>query len=429
MPLVKTRKRIGFLRLGTALLMTSVLCLSATRVPSWTEAVRRFRAGTSAYMSEKWQDAQRELTAVAAVYPSSGVVQYGLAQAAARAGDAISALAALSRALSLGYHGFLQDDADLRSLHYAPEWPDLSRKYESAEKRWRASHADPNHIVIHTEDIRRFWLTWDRARPQAAAEWPALFITNYLNAGTEGLREYYLTKCREPENFTAAIQKRAEFYDAIRRATLRLDVDKSVIRDSFRKFKAMYSDAVFPDVYFVIGQLTSGGTSSLSGLLVGVEMSSAGPETPLGSLSAWEKAHVGYADRLPGLVAHELIHYQFKGSGDISLLSQVLQEGAADFVAARIAPVIPDKRREEYAKVHEAELWQRFYAEKDGTDLKNWMYGTPPIAGMPSDLGYWAGRRICESYYDRAPDKTAALREIVELRHPREIFAQSEFSR
>jgi hypothetical protein len=57
------------------------------------------------------------------------------------------------------------------------------------------------------------------------------------------------------------------------------------------------------------------------------------------------------------------------------------------------------------------------------------MYGTPPIAGMPSDLGYWAGRRICESYYERAPDKMAALREIIELRHPREILANSEFSK
>ena len=158
-------------------------------------------------------------------------------------------------------------------------------------------------------------------------------------------------------------------------------------------------------------------------------MSSAGPETPLGSLSAWEKANVASADRLPGLVAHELIHYQFKGSGDVSLLAQVLQEGAADFVAARIASVIPEKTREEYAKAHEAELWQRFHAEKDGTDLKNWMYGTPPIAGMPSDIGYWAGRRICESYDNRAPDKTAALREIIELRDPREIFARSEFSK
>ena len=83
---------------------------------------------------------------------------------------------------------------------------------------------------------------------------------------------------------------------------------------------------------------------------------------------------------------------------------------------------------EEYARAHEAELWQRFAAEKDGTDLKNWMYGTPPIQGVPSDMGYWAGRRICESYYNRAKDKAAALREIVEMRHPREIYAGSEFA-
>ena len=175
---LKTGKQTRLVQLATALLI-SVFCLSATRVPSvWAEAVRRYHAAAVARMSGKWQDALREMNAVAAVYPTSAVVHYELAQVAARAGDSRSAFIALSHALRLGYHSFLQDDEDLRSLRSASEWPDLSRKYEAAEKRWRVTHGDPNRVAIHTEDIRRFWHTWDRAQNQPAAEWPSLFIRN-----------------------------------------------------------------------------------------------------------------------------------------------------------------------------------------------------------------------------------------------------------
>jgi len=88
--------------------------------------------------------------------------------------------------------------------------------------------------------------------------------------------------------------------------------------------------------------LSSGGTVSISGLLIGVEMSSIDATTPLGSLSEWEKANVGPWDRSTGLIAHELVHFQQKGSGDNSLLAQALREGSADFIAGQIARTVPN---------------------------------------------------------------------------------------
>jgi hypothetical protein len=331
------------LRLGTVAALLIATGTTANKFPeNWSEAVRGYRTAENAYLAEKWGEAQKAYTGAAVLYPSSRVLQYNLAEAASRSGDSRTALRALDQALRLGFHGFLQDDADLAPLQAAPEWPEYVRKYERAEKRWRASHTDPGRITIHTEDIQRFWQVWDQIRGKPPAEWPAALVKGYLNPGSEGLKEYYLTKCREPEKFSEALQKRTEFYDAIRSTTLSLEQEKSTIRESFTKMKQIYRDAVFPDLYFVIGQLTSGGTASVAGLLIGVEMSAIGPRTPLESLSAWERANVSSWERSPGLIAHELVHYQQKGSGESTLLSQALTEGAADFIAARIAHVIPN---------------------------------------------------------------------------------------
>ena len=45
--------------------------------------------------------------------------------------------------------------------------------------------------------------------------------------------------------------------------------------------------------------------------------------------------------------------------------------------------------------------------------------------GWPGDLGYWIGYRVAKSYYDRAPDKTAAIKAIIEMRDPAAFLAAS----
>ena len=43
----------------------------------------------------------------------------------------------------------------------------------------------------------------------------------------------------------------------------------------------------------------------------------------------------------------------------------------------------------------------------------------------PGDLGYWVGYRIAKAYYQRASDKRAALREILEMTDPKALLAKS----
>jgi hypothetical protein len=42
-------------------------------------------------------------------------------------------------------------------------------------------------------------------------------------------------------------------------------------------------------------------------------------------------------------------------------------------------------------------------------------------------LGYFIGYRICEEYYRNSTNKEAALRRIIELKNPTEIYHKSKY--
>lgn len=128
-----------------------------------------------------------------------------------------------------------------------------------------------------------------------------------------------------------------------------------------------------------------------------------------------------------------------KNNGGV-LLGSVLAEGAADFVATLATGRQIDPERAAWAAPREAELWRAFkedlavtrHAGSDevrrgtpiGTSIHRWIgnYGSPPD-GWPVELGYWMGQRIWQRWYDRQPDKHAALRAMLEMKDPEAILA------
>lgn len=81
-------------------------------------------------------------------------------------------------------------------------------------------------------------------------------------------------------------------------------------RVALNQLKDILPEAVFPDVYILMGAMTSAGTLHESGLLIGFEMNAMGPNVPTDELSSWHKAIIGPPNALPALIIHELIHYQ-----------------------------------------------------------------------------------------------------------------------
>jgi hypothetical protein len=243
-------------------------------------------------------------------------------------------------------------------------------------------------------------------------------------------------------NIAAAVRRRPRFFAAIRANTLAIDTARAIkdsIRTYYRRLAALYPDAKFPPAYFLIGQLSSGGTTDTSGQLIGAEMHGADATTPLDELTAWERGEVGRIDALPGLVAHEVMHIQQAHAAERTdggsstgskptLLATSLEEGCASFMAGTFTGVDPARSASPYGLAHEHELWVEFQREMNGTDASNWLYNGDRSKDRPADLGYFVGARICGAYYARAADKGRAIKEIFAMPDPAAFLAKSGYA-
>lgn len=270
---------------------------------------------------------------------------------------------------------------------------------------------DPDAARLVTEDLDRFWEAFDRAAPEFPAE---PFETLYLGRGSAGLKDFIRLRIGDATKLSDTVRKNAAYYSSIRESTKQIPQMERSIRSSFYALKYLYPDAVFPDVYFLVGRLTTGGTFSEKALLIGAEMYGRTPTTPLEGLSDWLRQVLSPGDRLPHIVAHELIHYQQKYPPNESLLGQAIREGSADFLSELISGRHINQHVHEFADPREAELWQEFQQKMHGKDFAGWLYSTTP--GRPNDLGYWIGYKIVRSYYDRSSDKRQAIRDILEIK-------------
>jgi len=286
----------------------------------------------------------------------------------------------------------------------------------------------PEAARLITSDIPSFWQVFDKASLKDAAE---MFQREYIDSGTAGLHDFLKSRIQNGRSLAGTIAARPRYYAAIRESTLAIDQTpaiKDAIRASFRRLQEIYPDAVFPDVYFVIGRMNSAGTVSSRGLLIGVEMNARSESTPVDELTAWERAVTGRIATLPNIVAHELIHIQQPREGDRStLLQQALSEGGADFIGEMISGGTINKVQRSYGDAHEQALWAEFRKEMLGTDLDRWMYQGDRAKDRPADLGYYIGYKICEKFYHRAPDKREAVRRILHITDPETFLKESGY--
>jgi len=275
---------------------------------------------------------------------------------------------------------------------------------------------DPDAARLITSDIPNFWRVFDKVSLKDAA---ALFQSEYIDPGTAGLHDFLKSRIQNGRVLAATVSARPRYYTAIRESTLAVDRDPSIkeaIRTSFRRLKEIYPDAVFPDVYFVIGRMNSAGTVSSNGLLIGVEMNARSESTPVDELNDWERAVAGQIANLPHIVAHELIHIQQPSeSGKATVLQQSLNEGGADFMGEMISGGIINRIQRSYGDAHEQALWAEFRKEMTGTDASHWLYQGDKSKDRPADLGYYIGYKICEAFYRRAADKREAVRRILHI--------------
>ncbi len=284
---------------------------------------------------------------------------------------------------------------------------------------------DPLAARLITEDIDRFWQAFDaRAELGTARAMDSL----YFKPATPGLKDWIRLRLTDAKTFALTIDKVPGYYESARESTRQIAQDEPRIRAAFDKLHELYPDAVFPDVYFVIGRLSSGGTTGPSGLLIGAEMYGRTSDAALAGLSDWLKQVLAPVSRVPAIVAHELIHYQ-QHIGQNTLLAQSLREGGADFVAELLTG--DNINAHLHAWVHakpgrEQQLWEEFRGAMLTSSFEGW-FSSKDVNARPKDLGYYMGYRVAQAYYAKQTDKTAALREIFNTKDPQRLLDESGY--
>ena len=288
---------------------------------------------------------------------------------------------------------------------------------------------DPDTVKFVTSDIDNFWRAYDlAARETDTDKKVAIYQTEYLDKGSEGLKDFIRLRIKSAKNLVAMIDRMPKFYASIRPATLQVAGMEKRMRASFRKFKKIYPDAVFPDVYFLVGVSNTGGTTGPSGLLIGAEMYGRTPETPEDELPAWLKSVLGTTEKIPAIVAHESCHYNQSFDEPKSLLGKSIQEGSCDFIGEMISGGNINVPQRTYGDAHQADLWRQFQTEMSGTDFRNWLYNGTIIKDRPGDLGYYMGYQIADAYYRRTKDKKQAVRDILNIKDIPQFLAASGYS-
>jgi hypothetical protein len=275
---------------------------------------------------------------------------------------------------------------------------------------------DPKSVKFVTTDIANFWRAYDLAAKEPdRAKKIVIFQAEYIDKGSPGLKDFVQLRIKNAEALVDQIEKMPRFYTSARQQTLEVATIERRLRSNFERFKKLYPDAVFPDVYFVIGISSTGGTTGPSGLLIGAEMYSLNKATPLEELPAWLKTVLAPVKQVPAIVAHESCHYNQQLKGKKDLLAKAIQEGSCDLIGELVSGSNINEHLQKYADPRAADLWAEFSSQMSGNDISKWVYNGSKSTDRPGDLGYYIGYKIAESYYRHTRDKRQAVRDILNI--------------
>ncbi len=294
-----------------------------------------------------------------------------------------------------------------------------------------ATGEDPLTVKLHADDARRFAKAFEAGRTSAAE-----LQAEVLTGAGRGVEIFTPGRIRNADVLAASVAKRsADYAHAIRTCLPLLDGLNEELRATYLAYRGLLPELPLPAVHIVFGAGNSGGTAAPDAQVIGLEvMCRVG-------ISAED-----FRTTMRGMFAHETAHtWQKQPDAEPSdmLLYAALAEGVPDLLARLVAGRQPNPEREAWGRGREAEIWRRFEAdralvlkaEQPAKDeaARRWFanYGNkfPTLPeGWPSELGYWVGMNIAQAYLDKAPDRRAALRELLQNRDPAAILKASGYA-
>lgn len=272
---------------------------------------------------------------------------------------------------------------------------------------------------IYTTDIDNYWIAYDKIKATNDTIIQYQYINDlFIDKGTVGLKNIMTARNYTAKEYVDAINNYPEFWTSIRENTYQSKEYNHRITESVQQLKNIYPDLTLVPIYFTIGSLRTGGTILDKTVLIGSELSFADKSTVIDELPEWRQPFFQDYTPIEGvelLCVHEYIHTQQAELID-NLLTYCLYEGVAEFVSTKALGVPSNVPAIQFGEDNEKVVKERF--EEDmfvSQNTYNWIWGENQNELKVRDLGYYIGYAICENYYDKAKDKTAAIKEMIEL--------------
>lgn len=269
---------------------------------------------------------------------------------------------------------------------------------------------------VSNTEVTNFWKAYDLAqKSNDSLKQMEIMNSEYLEKASPALKALIKMDTMSVSDYVKSINKIPKRWNKVRTRTLEIAQQDYDIEKLYTSFKKIYPSFHSPQISFVIGTFNRGGTTTREFILIGTEV------TALTSLSDPEiKQSTEYN------IAHELVHVQqdyINGVNNeeeyrnLDLLGWALMEGSCDFIAEKLLGNLPHIAYIDYGRNHEEQLWSEFKKDMYQYDTDQWMYNGSSSKDKPADLAYFVGYTICKSYYEKAADKKAALKEIISINY------------
>jgi hypothetical protein len=294
-----------------------------------------------------------------------------------------------------------------------------------------AAGEDPLTVQLRADDARRFAQAFLAGRTSAAE-----LQAHYLDGAGRGVAIFTPDRITDARTLAASVaERRADYAHAIQTCLPLVDSLNAELRATYLAYRGLLPELPLPAVHLVFGASNSGGTAAPDAQVIGLEV-----------MCRQGVSASDFRATMRSMFAHETVHsWQQPPAAEPRdlLLYAALAEGVPDLLAQIVTARPPSAEREAWARSREADIWRRFEADRlvvqgppgeaRNAALKRWFgnYGNrfPDLpAGWPSELGYWVGMNIAQAYLDRAPDRRAALRELLANRDPGALLRASGYA-
>ncbi len=272
---------------------------------------------------------------------------------------------------------------------------------------------------IYTTDIDNYWMAYDKIVATNDSTLQYQYINDYyISKGSTGLKNIMLAKNYTASDYVQSINNYPKFWASIRPNTYLSKTYDKRIMNSIGKLQKLYPGLKPVPIYFTIGAFRTGGTIFDNTVLIGTELSLADKSTHIEELPEWRKPFfIDYnpIDGIELLCTHEYVHTQQSALID-NLLIYCLYEGVAEFVSTKALGVPSNTPAIQFGKENERVVKHKF--EQDlfiPRNTYNWIWGENQNELKVRDLGYYIGFSIAEGYFNKAIDKSKAIKEMIEL--------------